>query len=816
MDMAGSKGRCAPTHSARAGLRPRCWVPLAGLVAVLGSVFVVGGERGFFYRPWSPDWQTVQTLTLVENLSLDQPFLSRRVYRTPEGGVAYETYNRYPPGVVLLLKFALLPFDGDLPAQILAAQWLMLALFCAAAVFAYRALARITRQPAVAATATLLVFSSSYMLGYSDVVFVEMSVALFAVMLVFHGMVLLREEGRYWQLPAKVCVALLLDWHVYGLLAPYLALGLAHKLAQAWGARGGGDTPAARARRLGMAAWRWLRGREFLLGVVALLFGVAVLGYNLLVERAAFADQSIAFVDLPSAHSVARRLGFDAPHREALADLLAWPVFLQWQLHRIGAMSMPFALPGHPPIFWTEWQSEASGAPFAWLGALAIALCILALVFARRHRRLMAALAMFGFCWALAVRHNAAELHHDYEAPFYLGVPLAVYTAALLFVARRWGGRVLVGLAVAAGLTFVLSNAKMSKVRLDAAGIAREKALFAEFQTIRELVRGKDVLLALPQDAFRWSFPMPAKLHYYLAGSVVQYPTTPSTHPADMVLSVTRAPSRSLLTPNHEHVFLYDSPRALEEIAAARRREYRQLAAVPPIAPAEFDIHLRDGAIALLKSPCSAADARGRFLLRFFPLEADDLPLPMRRAGFASHAFWFGEHGVRFDETCLAKVPLPGYPLAKVGVGRLASTGGLAWQTVFSTREGLRALRRARTAALAGAPAAHGHFDIHWVPAAGGRTLTYLRERCRPADQQARFLLHVVPVDAGDLPTSSRRRGFDNRDFDFAERGAVVDGACVASVRLPDWPILRVRTGQHAPRRGVLWQAELAPQEQRR
>lgn len=789
------------------------------LVAVLGSVFVVGGERGHFYRPWSPDWHTVKALTLVENLSVDQPFLSRRVYRTPEGGVAYDTYNRFPPGVVLLLKFALLPFDGDLPAQILAAQWLMLVFFCAAAVFAYLSLARITLQPVVAATATLLVFSSSYMLGYSDVVFFEMSVALFAAMLVFHGMVLLHEEGRYWQLPAKVCLALLLDWHVYGLLAPYLALGLAHKLAQEWGAGGSGDTPAARARRLGMAAWRWLRGREFLLGVVALLFGVAVLGYNLLVERAAFADQSIAFVDLPSAHSAARRLGFDAPHREALADLLAWPVFLQWQLHRIGAMSVPFALPGHPPLFWTEWQSEASGAPFAWLGALAIALCVLAVLFARRHRRLMAALAMFGFCWAVAVRHHTAELHHDHEARFYLGVPLAIYTAALLFVARRWGGRMVVGFAVVAGLVFILSNAKMSEVRLDAAGTAREKALFAEFQTIRELVRGKDVLLALPRDAFRWSFPMPMKLHYYLAGSVVQYPTMPSARPADMVLSVTRVPSRSLLTPNHEHVFLYDSPRVVEEIAAARHREYRELGAAQPAAHAEFDIHLRDGALVLVKSPCRPADAKGRFLLRLFPLEADDLPLEIRREGPATHAFWFGEHGVRFDDKCLATVPLPSYPLAKVGVGRLASTEGLAWQRVFSTREGMQALEHARAAALAGTPAAHGHFDVHWAPAAGGgvgRGLTYLRERCVPADQRARFLLHVVPVDDDDLPSPSRRRGFDNRDFDFAERGAVVDGACVASVRLPDWPISHIRTGQYAPQSGVLWQAELAPQEQRR
>ncbi len=796
--MAGSTGRYAFGERRQF---PR-WLPLAGLVAVLGIGFLAGGERGFFYRPWSPDWQTVQTLTLVENLSLDRPFLAKRVYRTPEGRVAYETYNRHPPGIVLVLKFALLPFDGDLPAQILTAQWLMLALFGAAAMLAYLSLTRITRQPAVAATATLLVFSSCYMLGYSDTVYVDMSVALFAVLLVFHGMVLWREDGRYWQLPAKVCVALLFDWHVYALLAPYLALGLVHQLALAWR---NGETPGPPARRLGMAVWRWLRGREFLLGAIALLFGTAVLGYNLAVERAAFAGQSIALVDLPSAHSVARRLGLDAPAREALADLLAWPTFQQWQLHRIGGMSVPFVSPGQPANFWTEWQSESAGAPLAWLGAVATVVCVLALLVVRRHRRAMTALAALGFCWAWGLRHHAAELHHDHDALFYLGVPLIVYTATLMFATKVFGGRVVVGLAVAAGLVFVLSSAKMSKVRLVGEGLAREKALFAEFQTIRELVRGKDVLLDLPKDAFRWSFPMPAKLHYYLAGSVVQYPTMPSVRPPDMVLSVTRARHRSLLTPDHEHVFLYDSPRAVDEIAATLRREYRDIAAAQPVAGAEFDIHLRDGAIVLAKSPCRPADARGRFQLRFFPLNANDLAAP-------SYAFWFGEHGVTMDDKCWATVPLPTYPLAKVWVGHWTSTAGLQWQKI-NTDEGLRALRRARAAALAGEPdAADGHFDVYWAREDdGGAALTYLRESCLPADQQARFLLHIVPANTGDLPASSRRRGFDNRDFDFAARGAVIAGTCVATVKLPNWPILRVRTGQHAPARGVLWEAELGP-----
>ena len=89
-----------------------------------------------------------------------------------------------------------------------------------------------------------------------------------------------------------------------------------------------------------------------------------------------------------------------------------------------------------------------------------------------------------------------------------------------------------------------------------------------------------------------------------------------------------------------------------------------------------------------------------------------------------------------------------------------------------------------------------------------GNALVYLRDACDAADVEARFFLHVTAA-AATLPPARRRSGFDNLDFDFGEHGAVVDGACVAEVPLPDYPVAGVRTGQFAAGAEV-WSARLA------
>ena len=115
-------------------------------------------------------------------------------------------------------------------------------------------------------------------------------------------------------------------------------------------------------------------------------------------------------------------------------------------------------------------------------------------------------------------------------------------------------------------------------------------------------------------------------------------------------------------------------------------------------------------------------------------------------------------------------------------------------------------LRATREQAIAGAPVARSTFDVYLLD----DDLVYVREQCAPEDTDAWFFLHLTPVDAGDLPGERRKYGFDNLDFRFGTRGARFDGRCVASVRLPDYAIAGVRTGQYAAG-GQIWHVEFAP-----
>ena len=103
------------------------------------------------------------------------------------------------------------------------------------------------------------------------------------------------------------------------------------------------------------------------------------------------------------------------------------------------------------------------------------------------------------------------------------------------------------------------------------------------------------------------------------------------------------------------------------------------------------------------------------------------------------------------------------------------------------------------------APEVRAAFDLHL----GGGALTYVRAPCGEADVQARFFLHVTPADADDLSAGDRRKGFENLDFAFERRGAILGGTCMASIALPAYPIASVRTGQFTGGARV-WEAEFA------
>ena len=803
----------------------RVWLPLAVLLLALSTLFAFGGDRGHFYRPWTHDWISVTDLALADSL-FAKPFRFFRMGRADDGGLTYHNlYNRRPIGVFALIKLAIRPFEGDMSAQIFAARMLMLGLFAAAAVLAYFALVRIIGDRWVASGATLLAFSSCYALGYADAISSECSPVLFAWMLVFHGMVRFADaettpKRRFLQLLLKVCAALLLAWHVYGLLLSFLLLGVAAAARVAWrrapsraatSLAGRGKSVAgrgARALATGLASSRYA-----LLAGAALLFGGAVLGYNIAAEYSAYGgEQSIS--ELPSVGSALRRTGLvHSPIGTAPAPLLTAD-FYRWQFHRVGVMSLPYALPGLPAI-WINQPTDPTWAQprLASVGVAVVAVCLLGVCLVRRRRALFATLVLGGFCWAVPMRFETAVLYHDFEAFCYVGIPLFFFTLLLLGargLARR-APRLVVGAALGAAVVFALSSKAMADLGRDAEAQERQRALLAEFEAIRERTRGSDVLVAVAPEAILYLVLVRRKFWYYMAGSVLQRQDDKRAHGrVRFVLSLERVESEFLLTPSHRYVFLYDSPRAVEEIAEARRREYQRIAAGAPVVRSEWNVYWFQGGagggeLAFLKTPCAAGDIGGRFLVQVVPVDVQDLPPARRRARFDNLDFEFrARGGVLFDGKCMARIPLPRYGVAALRLGRAGAGGEEAWWPRFDTGLRAAALRGVVRWARARQPTARGDFNVYL----DGKTLTYIREPCARGQAEAPFFLHVTPLNQRDLPRTRRRAGFDNLDFRWADAGAWLDGQCVARVRLPDYDIAAVRTGQYDENASAIWAVE--------
>lgn len=621
--------------------------PLLLLLAALAAVLLFDDDRGWISgdRPLRGH-VTANHLTVAANLSAEHRFLGFYSRTLNAGGdVSYRPYNRFPVLGHAIVKLVILPFPDDLAAQTYAAQLLMLAFLAGAAALAWRAMTLITSCPWTALTATLAAFSSFRILYHGDMVATEGVVDLFAVMLTFHGMAVFGATGRFAQLAAKSCAALLLGWHVYALLAPFVVLGLAGAVRD--------------------------RSRERLrscltLGGGALLFGAAVLASNFAREQFALGGES-ALTELPSVRSMLYRTG--------LAGLQPWPLwsftepswayFLAQQLARAGLAALPWALAGWlDPLIWDDSVRDLrSLALWASLGAAATALAVILAAGAPRCRAALAALALSGFCWALLIRSGAYI--SEFEGMFHVGVPLALVALALTRLRGARRGRVARRTAVAALPVFVLSSFFTARFDHDPAGAAAAAEASADLAVIRRLTAGKTVYFPKATvDLHPWR-------HYrtwYLHGRV--FVREDDRRLADVVVAPRLAGVASL-TPGARRLFLYRPAPYFAGLAAARA-PYERLPQdhKPVIATGHYDVYFTSGELLYVGRRGCAFGPRVVFFLHVIPLYADDLPLHRRRHGYDNLDFDLGEMSWRNGGKCHVVRRLPEYGIAGVRTGQ--------------------------------------------------------------------------------------------------------------------------------------------------
>ena len=220
----------------------------------------------------------------------------------------------------------------------------------------------------------------------------------------------------------------------------------------------------------------------------------------------------------------------------------------------------------------------------------------------------------------------------------------------------------------------------------------------------------------------------------------------------------------------------------------AWRAEYRAVAARPPLVRSEWNLHLGPGRLTWLKAPCGAADTVGEFASTMWFADGGTAAAPVCD---------FGHCGVRIDDACMVRTPLPRGALKAVAAGQRLRRGPHLWRVAVALEPAGAAAMQVPKPPPPGELVARGRFDLHLE----GSTLTYVKAPCRPGDTSARFFLHVFPADRSALPAHRRLSGFHNLDFDMEPYDAALierfGGRCLASARLPGHPIARLRTGQY-------------------
>ena len=715
-------------------------------------------------------------MTLSANLSLDHNFLMfTHQTRNADGTLSYRPYNRFPLGGYALIALAIMPFGDDLTAQLYAARTLMLLCFVATALLAYLSLCRLTLQPWIAASATLLAFSSYYCLFYGDAVNDEGGLDLLGVMLTFHGMVIFVQTGRFRQLLIKTCLALLIGWHVYALLLPFIALGLAREGLRA--------RTAPFKRKCAVL----LGSRYVLLGIVALLFGLSLLTFNFANEYIALKGEK-SLTELPSFQAMMFRTGMDTGVR-SLHARLGLGDFLLGQFSRIGGMSTPyFILPYLGAV-----EPPMSHVPLSvGVGLGVFVLCLFGVYFTR-HRLLWATLVLFGFCWALPMRHQANKAGHDFESVFYIGVPLVFFSLVLLDLSRRFKAPpFMVGFAGVALIAFVLSNFQMSHLH-DADATRRQKVELSDATAIRRLTADGDPIF-VPRISIKLAW-----MRYYLNRRIIH---SHSLTADGFTMMYDRLDTDALLTPQNERLFLYDSKGLLEWY----RQAYQQVVSGEPVARSTFDVYRDERVLYYVKTPCSDADLKTPFSVHLFPTDAADLPIHRRLFGHDSDIFILWYRGLRFDDKCMARLALPQYDIARIEMDSLPP--GPIKRRAYGSGA-LQGYRQAYHRVVSGEPVARSTFDVY----RDERVLYYVKTPCSDEDVKDldRFFLHIFPADASDLPVPRRPYRYDNYDFGFFFTGLRFDDKCMTSIALPQYDIARIKTGQaNHLSLGRVWEADIS------
>ena len=166
-----------------------------------------------------------------------------------------------------------------------------------------------------------------------------------------------------------------------------------------------------------------------------------------------------------------------------------------------------------------------------------------------------------------------------------------------------------------------------------------------------------------------------------------------------------------------------------------------------------------------------------------------------------------------FDGKCVAARTLPAYDMTHLEIGQWMPGEGGLWSARINFEAGVERYMRTTSELSIRQPSIQADYDVYLR----SDILAYVKDPCEEDDTAGRFFLSATPANEDDLSDDSRERGLARSalNFDFHRYGVLSEGKCVIIRTLPDYPIVRVETGQWLEGKGHPWNGAIAVSEQR-
>ena len=447
---------------------------------------------------------------IAKNLSLETNFLMYEcIFINQNEELSYRTYNRFPVTAFLLIKAVMSIFSPDLSMEVLIARQLMNLFFIGAILFVFFSVYELTRSRIAAVTVSLLSFSSFYLQYYNDMIFND-TPTLFGFVMTFHGIVVYHLHQRKPQLFLKALFGLCLGWHIFSMLLAYIVFLSISDFYQ------------------NRSVSRLLKSDQFKLGLLSLLVGILLLGVNF-VNEAVVTNKPITEID--SFQSAKNRIGQDNAFQKQYDEYLALGAFSSEQLHRIGAMAIPYFF-------------KDSGN-FKIAGGIILILTLLGCCLSK-NRVLLLTLWASGFLWAYPMR--GYTFSHDYQSIYYIGIPVILFYMIVNGVPKKMRA-ILPLILLLSVIVFIATNVEFNRSK--AINAHKTNPVTYDFQNIINYTQGGNIFFIdgiMSEIAYGYH-----AVEFYLSGNYF----TENKGFAEYIVSKNRNYNAFLLTPSNSKVFLF-------------------------------------------------------------------------------------------------------------------------------------------------------------------------------------------------------------------------------------------------------------------